>query len=93
MRESGAAKGLAKLPSIKALRSTMVTNLHEAGAPLEVISKVTGHAGGEVTREHYLRVSAERTRSEFDTVSRRLLDSSGRSDHQSDQPADPEHPP
>lgn len=93
MRESGAAKGLVKVPSVKALRSTMVTNLHEAGAPIEVISKVTGHAGGEVTRDHYLRVSAERTRKEFDEVSRRLLNRSGRSDQLSGQDADPDHPP
>ncbi len=42
--------------------------LDEAGAPLEVISKVTGHSGGDVTRDHYLSVSAERTRREFETV-------------------------
>lgn len=93
MRESGAAKGLDKVPSVKALRSTMVTNLHEAGAPLEVISKVTGHAGGEVTRDHYLRVSAERTRAEFQTVSERLAGRPGRSDRLSDRQADPDHPP
>jgi integrase len=54
MRTSGAAKGLDQVPPLKSLRSTMVTNLHEVGAPLEVISKVAGHAGGEVTRDHYL---------------------------------------
>jgi len=73
MRESGAGEGFDSMPSLKALRSTMVTNLHEAGTPLEVISKVTGHAGGEVTRDHYLAVSAERTRLEFQAVANRLL--------------------
>jgi len=73
MHESGAGEGFERTPSLKALRSTMVTNLHEAGTPLEVISKVTGHAGGEVTRDHYLAVSAERTRPEFQTVAERLL--------------------
>lgn len=93
MRVSGAAQGLDKVPSIKVLRSTMVTNLHEAGTPLEVISKVTGHAGGEVTRDHYLRVSAERSRAEFHTVAERLAGQARRSDHLSDHRADLDRPP
>jgi integrase len=72
MKATGGTKAEVRVPSLKALRSTMVTNLHEAGAPLEVISKVTGHAGGEVTREFYLNISAERTRRDFDAVASRL---------------------
>lgn len=85
MLASGAAEGLAKVPSLKALRSTMVTNLHEAGTAIEVISKVTGHAGTGVTVDHYLNVSAERTRTAFEVIDARL--SAGRSDRLSDQRA------
>ena len=92
MKASGAADGLESIPSLKALRSTMVTNLHEAGTPIEVISRITGHSGGEVTRNHYLKIAAERTRREFTDVSERFGTRwSGRSDRQSDQPgAEPE---
>ena len=80
---SGAAAGLDKVPSLKALRSTMVTNLHEAGTAIEVISKVTGHAGTGVTVDHYLNVTAERTRTAFEVIDARLT--AGRSDRLSDQ--------
>jgi site-specific recombinase XerD len=80
LEESGAADGLERVPSLKVLRSSMVTALHEQGAALEVISKVTGHADSGVTREHYLAVDAERTRREFEAISARL----SRSDHLSD---------
>jgi hypothetical protein len=65
MRQSGAAGGLEKVPSLKSHRSTAVTELHEAGVQLEVIAKITGQVNGEVTREHYLSVTAERTRRGF----------------------------
>ncbi|WP_088284712.1 site-specific integrase [Kineosporia sp. A_224] len=91
IKRSGAAEGLDRVPSLKALRSTAVTNLHEAGTPLEVISRVTGHSGGEVTRTHYLHVSAERTRLEFGALADRIGPKwSGRSDHQSDHRASEE---
>lgn len=85
--ESGAGGGMAKVPSLKALRSTSVTALHEAGVSLEVIQRVAGHAAcSDVTRDHYLAVSAERTRAEFEAIAARLSgsDRSGRSDRQSD---------
>jgi integrase len=88
MVRSGAAAGLDKPPSLKSLRSTAVTNLHEAGTPLEIISRVAGHAGGEVTRTHYLHVAAERTRPQFTALAERLgAKWSRRSDQQSDQRA------
>ncbi|MFZ0161101.1 MAG: hypothetical protein WAL50_18895 [Kineosporiaceae bacterium] len=49
----------------------VVTNLHEAGMPLEVISRVTGLAG-EVTCAHYLNIAAERTRGEFGALADRF---------------------
>jgi intergrase/recombinase len=79
MRRSGAA---GKVPSLKAMRSTMVTHLHEEGVPLEVIAKVTGHLGIAVTRDHYLFVAAERTRTQYAALAERLT--SGRSDHRTD---------
>lgn len=73
-----------RVPPIKALRSSAVTALHEAGATLEVISKVTGHApGSKVTQDSYLAVTAERTRTEFALIATRL--SPERSDRLSDQ--------
>jgi integrase len=84
-KASGAAQGLTRVPPIKALRSTSVTALHEAGLSLEVIRKVSGHAGTQVMREHYLSVAAERTRSEFEAIASRL--DSSRSDRLSDQHA------
>jgi integrase len=83
MRASGAADGLDRVPSLKALRSSMVTALHEEGVALEVISTVTGHADTRVTRDHYLAVSAERARVEFGAIATRL--SGNRSDRLSDQ--------
>ena len=89
MKTSGAAEGLEQIPSLKALRSTMVTNLHEAGTPLEVISRITGHSGGEVTRNHYLKIAAERTSQEFTDVSERFGTRwSERPDPQGDPSAD-----
>lgn len=83
MKSSGAGVGLEKAPTIKALRSSMVTALHEQGVALEVISTVTGHASTAPTRQHYLSVSAERTRIEFAVIAARLV--AGRSDRLSDQ--------
>lgn len=83
MVESGAAAGLDRVPSLKALRSSMVTALHEEGVALEVISTVTGHADTRVTRDHYLAVTAERARVEFGAIAARL--STGRSDRLTDQ--------
>jgi integrase len=79
-----------KVPPMKTLRSTAVTALHEAGAELEVISKVTGHAGTEVTKEHYLAITAENTRTEFQLIAGRLL--GGRSDRLSDHRAETASP-
>ncbi len=87
MVASGAATGLTRVPSLKALRSTMVTNLHEAGMPLEVISRVTGHAGGEVTRTHYLNIAAERTRGEFGALADRFGSQWASRDSAGDNPA------
>jgi integrase len=88
MKASGAAEGLPRIPPLKTLRSTMVTNLHEAGTPLEVISRITGHAGGDVTRDFYLAIAAERTRAQFSSLAE-AMDSpwSERSDHLSDHTA------
>lgn len=86
-KASGAAEGMPKVPSLKALRSTSVTALHEAGVSLEVIQRTTGHVvGGNVTRDHYLVVSAERTRAEYAAIAARRTggDRSGRSDRLSD---------
>jgi integrase len=69
MVNSGASKGMERVPSLKALRSTMVTALHEEGVSLEVVSRVAGHAGTRVTDEHYLSVTAERTRREIGRAS------------------------
>jgi integrase len=84
MGASGAAEGLERVPPLKALRSTMVTALHEEGVALEVVSKVTGHAGTKVTQDHYLSVTAERTRGEFSAIAARLT-TGRRSDRLSDQ--------
>lgn len=81
---SGSAAGLDKVPSLKALRSTSVSALSAEGAPIEVVSKVTGHADDGVTREHYLSVSAERVRTEYEAISARL---SGRCDRHGDHRA------
>lgn len=72
VKASGAAAGLARVPSLKSLRSSAVTGLHEAGTPLEVVSKVTGHADTKVTADHYLGVTAERVRNEFAAIAARL---------------------
>ena len=84
MVASGAAEGLERVPSLKALRSTMVTALHEEGVALEVVSRVAGHAGTRVTDDHYLSVTAERTRGEFSAIAARLT-TGRRSDRLSDQ--------
>jgi integrase len=95
MLASGAVAPGGKMPSLKALRSTMVTGLHEEGTPIEVIAGVTGHADGAVTREHYLSVSAERTRTEFAALAKRRTPKqrdaveAGRTDQQSDQRSKP----
>jgi integrase len=79
LRASGTTDGF----SLKSLRSTMVTRLHERGVPLEVIGSVTGHSpGSSVTRDHYLSVDADRTRPHFAALAAKLT--SRRSDHQSD---------
>jgi integrase len=83
---SGASAGMGKVPSLKALRSTSVSALSAEGAPIEVVSKVTGHADDGVTREHYLAVSAERVRTEYEAIAARL--SAGRSDRHGDHRAD-----
>jgi integrase len=70
---SGAGEGMARTPSLKALRSSAVTALHEAGMAIETISKVTGHASTDVTIERYLSVSAERARPEFEVIATRLV--------------------
>ncbi len=80
---SGAADGLKAVPSVKALRSTATSNLFELGVPIEVVSALTGHADSEVTRNHYLTVSADRVRAEYTAIAARLA--VGRSDRQSDQ--------
>jgi len=72
VRDSGAGAGLTKLPSLKALRSSAVTALHEAGMAIETISKITGHASIQVTIERYLSVNAERARPEFEVIATRL---------------------
>lgn len=90
LEESGAAAGLERVPSLKVLRSSMVTALHEQGAALEVISKVTGHADSGVTREHYLAVTAERTRREFEAISGLLTRSDRLTDHSAENSADAE---
>jgi hypothetical protein len=69
--------------------STAVTNLHEEGVSLEVIAKISGHVDDAVTREHYLAVTAERTRREFEVLAERLRQ--GRSDPQSDPKAPQGH--
>ena len=84
---SGAAEGMPKVPSLKTLRSTSITALHAAGVSLEVIQHVAGHVvGTAVTRDHYLVVSAERTRPEFEAIAARLAgeDRPRRSDRLSD---------
>lgn len=83
MTASGAAVGLDKMPSLKVMRSTMVTNLHGERVPLETIAAVTGHSGGEVTRKHYLLVTAEQTRAQYEAIASRLT--GGRSDRRSDR--------
>ena len=70
---SGAAAGMDKVPSLKALRSSAVTALHEAGMAIETIAKVTGHASTQMTIEHYLAVNAERTRDGFEVIATRLV--------------------
>jgi len=85
MTASGADAGLARVPSMKAMRSTMVTRLHERGLPLEVIAKQTGHAGGDVTRDHYLVVTAERTRPKYSAIADKLT--ARRSDRRTDRPS------
>ena len=62
----------------------MVTALHEAGVALEGVSRVAGHAGTRVTDDHYLSVTAERTRGEFSAIAARLT-TGRRSDRLSDQ--------
>jgi integrase len=70
---SGAAAGMDKVPSLKALRSSAVTALHEAGMAIETIAKVTGHASTQTTIEHYLAVNAERARDGFEVIATRLV--------------------
>jgi len=61
-----------RVPPMKTLRSTAFTALHEAGLDLEAIAPVIGHSGTKVGREHYLVMSAERTRTEFESIASRL---------------------
>jgi integrase len=70
-------------PPLKTLRSSMVTSLHEGGAQLEVISAAAGHTEGGVTRDHYLKVNAERSRAPFEALAASLTPR--RSDRHSDQ--------
>jgi hypothetical protein len=83
MRISGAAAGLPAMPSLKSMRSTAVTNLHDEGVALEVIANVTGHVDETVTRAHYLAVTAENTRQGFEILAERLRPR--RSDRHSDR--------
>jgi integrase len=73
VRASGAGAGMARTPSLKALRSSAVTALHEAGMAIETISKVMGHATTAPTIESYLVVDAERARPEFEIIATRLV--------------------
>jgi hypothetical protein len=69
MRISGAAVVLPAMPSLKSMRSTAVTNLHDEGVALEVIANVTGHVDETVA---YLAVTAESTRQGFEILAKRL---------------------
>jgi integrase len=80
---SGAAAGMDKVPSLKALRSSAVTALHEAGMAIETIAKIMGHASTDPTIEHYLAVNAERAREGFEVIATRLV--SRRTDRLTDQ--------
>jgi hypothetical protein len=80
---AGAGAGTAKPASLKALWSSAVTALHDAGMAIETISKVTGHASTQVTIERYLSVNAERARPEFEVIASRLVRE--RSDRLTDQ--------
>jgi integrase len=83
---SGAAKGLDRVPPLKALRSTAVTLLHEQGVPLETIARIVGHSSTQVTKKHYLSISAESVRDELASIAESL--SSGGSDRRSDHRAE-----
>ena len=43
-------------------RGTALTAIIEAGVPLEIAMKVTGHADNEVVRKAYMRLAAEQSR-------------------------------
>ena len=77
--------------TLKMLRSSAVTALHENDTDMEVITAVTGHcSNGEVTRRHYLDVKSERARVPFEAIAATLLaptdgeDAAGQADGRSD---------
>ena len=72
LKAAGVIKEGERVPPMKTLRSTAFTALHEAGLDLESIAPVIGHSGTKVGREHYLVMSAEKTRTEFETIASRL---------------------
>ncbi|GLY31993.1 tyrosine-type recombinase/integrase [Kineosporia sp. NBRC 101731] len=85
--------GTSRTATLKHLRSSAVTALHEAGSDLEVITAVAGHTpDGAVTKKHYLTVRAERARPVLEAIAAQLETGRGtkttadvRSDRQSDQ--------
>lgn len=78
MRQAGII-GEGERASLKSLRSSAVTALHEAGTDMEVITAVAGHRpDGEVTRKHYLDAKAERARAPFEAIAAALLKAEGK---------------
>jgi len=70
------------VPPLKVLRSSAVTFLHEQGVPLETIARIVGHSGTQVTKRHYLSISAESVRAELAGIAESLSGGSDRlSDH------------
>lgn len=53
-----------------AYRHTFGTNLSRAGVPIEVTSKLMGHASIDVTAKYYINIEAERRREAIEKITR-----------------------
>lgn len=53
-----------------AYRHTFGTNLSRAGVPIEVTSKLMGHASIDVTAKYYINIEAERRRDAIEKITR-----------------------
>lgn len=74
-----------------AYRHTFGTNLSRAGVPLEVTSKLMGHASIEITARYYINVEAERRREAIEKITQfTFSEAAGEQDENDKKDADSE---